>query len=61
MEKLFNINKRKPKMSHSTPNLSLPPISRKAFVIPEHENENNLIAKKLISSKSSINVKKQLK
>lgn len=56
---------RKPKLkfSDSTPNFSLPPIvvKKKAFEIPEHEQENNIIAQKLINSKSSINVKSQLR
>ena len=65
MKKLFSINKRKPAnlLSNSTPSFSLPPIilRKKPFAIPEHDDENNLIAQKLINSKSSINVRSQLK
>lgn len=64
MNKLFTINKRKPTLSLSkSTSFSLPPIilKKKPFLIPYHENENNMIAHKLISSKSSINVKSQLK
>lgn len=48
------INQRKPQHSVSTPNLSLPPIKKNQFQIPLHEDSNNLIAKKIISSKPSI-------
>lgn len=47
MKKLVNINRRKAKGSQSSPNLSLPKI-KKEFNIPTYEQENNLIAKKII-------------
>ncbi len=65
MKKLFSINNRKPTMSmdQSTPSFSLPPIilKKKPFIIPEHEAQNNIIAQKLIKSKSFINVRSQLR
>lgn len=45
----------------SSPNLSLPPIKKSGFQIPLYEESNNLIAKKIITSKASINVNEQLK
>jgi hypothetical protein len=60
MKKLFSINKRKPTLSHSSPNISLPPITKKPFSIPEHDYENNIIAEKLIRSKPHIVMKEQV-
>lgn len=63
MKKLFSINYRKPTLGLSHSASSLPPIilHKKAFEIPQHERENNIIAQKLVNSKSSINVRNQLK
>lgn len=58
MDKLVSINKRKHTVS--APSLSLPPI-KKQFQIPLYEDSNNIIAKKIITSKASISVDKQLK
>jgi len=47
MNKLVNINRRKPAASKSMSNLSLPPLKR-SFNIPLYENENTHIAKRII-------------
>jgi len=37
MKKLVNISRRRPEISRSTPNLSLPPV-KKSFIIPVYES-----------------------
>lgn len=41
--------------------MRLPPIRKSEFQIPLYEESNNLMAKKIIASKASISVDKQLK
>ena len=53
MKKLVNINRRKMDASKSSPNLALPKI-KKEFNIPNYEEQNNLIARKIIESKPRI-------
>ena len=59
MNKLININQRKPHYM-STPNLTLPPIKQHQYQMPLHEESNSIMAKKIINSKPSINMREQL-
>lgn len=58
MQKLVKINQRK--QSLIAPSLSLPSLKRQ-YQIPLYEDSNNIIAKKIINSKSSLNIQNQLK
>ena len=56
MQKLVNINRRKPELTKSSSTLSLPSLKKK-HSIPQYTTENNHIAKKIIECKSHINTR----
>lgn len=51
---MVKINRGRSDVSKSSPNLILPKI-KKEFNIPQYEQENNIIAKKIIESKARVN------